>query len=188
MTDVIHEVKGSVIAATVDFARARFGDEGCNQWLAALPSDSQEIVRTPLASSWYDLTCGLIAPTRVLCDLFMNGRASATREIGRYSADKTLTGIYRVLLKLGSPSFTCKKAPIAMMTLYRPGKATVVALGEGTCTVRVHNLGDTGGFVEERMVGFVARALELAGGKAVDVSWRPSDDEANARDVLMLWS
>lgn len=98
------EVKGTAIISIPLFIKERFSVGGLNQWIDALTPEARKVYpASVLVSSWYPLKELLIEPLRKMCGLFYAGDLKGARESGRFSADYSLKGIYKIFVKLGSP-------------------------------------------------------------------------------------
>lgn len=163
------EVKGLSVASTPAFVQHSFGSR-FNEWIDSLSSESREIMSNCiLASNWYPLQEAFIEPTRKICDLFYGGRDKGAWEVGRYSADIALKGIYKLFVKLGSPEFLIKRASKVMSTYYRPSELIVHEMSSGKAKVHIVKFPEANRFIELRIAGWMERAMEISGCRHVDI-------------------
>ena len=119
------KVKGTILSSAQGFVKEnfpnRFGD-----WLNSLSPESKTMYTNPiLASEWYDIEVGLFAPTTVLADLFYNGDVNKVAwEMGRYSAEVGLKGIYKVFILIATPQFIMKRGGKILSSFYDPCNLT----------------------------------------------------------------
>ncbi|MCU0723082.1 MAG: hypothetical protein MUC63_05645 [Planctomycetes bacterium] len=164
------EVKGSAIATIRPFVKTAFGADGERRFLDSLSPGAKSVIASPiLATEWYPLKTALVEPVARICDLFFRGDLEGARESGRFSADQGLRGIYRVFVKLGSPAVIVKKAGTILPTYYRPSAMEVLENGAGRAVVRMTQFPQRFRVVEERICGWMQRAIEISGGKSVRV-------------------
>src|SRR5438046_2020446 len=104
------QVKGTALGSTVRFARERFGDDGYGLILTRLASEDRgALEKGIIVSAWYPfgLMLRLMRETEAC---FGAQTTQVFRQMGRASADYSLTTIYRIFVRLGSPQFTLAKA------------------------------------------------------------------------------
>ncbi len=158
------KVKGSAIAPMAKFIDSKFGPDALNRWMISLPEPSRDIFNSPiLVSRWYPIKEAMIEPTRNCCELFYGGSLKGAWEMGRFSAEIGLKGVYRIFLKLGSPGFIISKANTILTSYYEPSESKVVENVKNRCILRMTKLPDTSEIIENRVCGWIERALELSG-------------------------
>jgi hypothetical protein len=161
------EVKGTAVETTYLFVEDRYGKPGLERWLAALPPASQEICRAKiLPSGWYPLEDAFVRPTRVLCELFFAGSKRGAFEVGRYSAQRALTGIYKMFVKISTPGWLMERGSKVFETYYRPSSCKVVDRTDSGARMVITDPKDTSGLVEMRIAGWVDGAVEIHGFKS----------------------
>ncbi len=162
------EVKGTAIVVVPAFIKDRYQESGFEKWLQALTAEARKVYAEPvIISRWYDTRVFLIEPTVKFCELFYQGDLRGAYELGRYSADYALRGIYRLFVKLGSVEFILKKAKLILPTYYRPSSIEVPVMEKGRALIRITEFADIHEVVEQRIAGWIARAAEISGGKNV---------------------
>ena len=164
------EVKGTAIITIPPFIKERFGEAGLKQWTDALTPEAREVYpASVLASSWYPLKEFLIQPLRRMCDLFYAGDLKGARESGRFSADYSLKGIYKIFVKLGSPEFMLRRAGTILPIYYNPSEMKVVECRKGHGIMQITRFPDMDHVLEIRIAGWMERAIEISGGKQPDI-------------------
>jgi len=164
------EVKGAAIITIPLFIKERFGEGGSNQWINALTPGARKIYpASVLVSSWYPLKEFLIEPIRKMCDLFYAGDLKGARESGRFSADYSLKGIYKIFVKLGSPEFMLRRAGTILPIYYTPSEMKVVECRKGGGMMQITKFPDMDRVLEIRIAGWMERAIEISGGKQPDI-------------------
>ncbi|MGE0079566.1 MAG: hypothetical protein AB7S48_17025, partial [Bacteroidales bacterium] len=121
------EIKGSAVKATPDFVKANFYNR-YNDWIKLLPEPSRHILDQPIyATTWYPLLEAVIVPTQKVADLFYGSDyALAAREIGRFSSDIALKGMYKIFVRISSPQFVLSRASSIFSTYYQPSDIKVI--------------------------------------------------------------
>ena len=164
------EVKGTAIMATREFVKSKFGEPGLAKWIAKLSPASAEVYAGPvLTNQWYDLKKILEEPCRAIADVFYGGDKRAFQEVGKHSADHGLKGIYKLFVKIGSPQFILSKAGTILPTYYKPSAMRGEEADKNTYRVFINQFDQYSDVIEHRIAGWMERALEICGCKAIRV-------------------
>jgi len=168
------EVRGTAVRATPLFVKQRFGDRMA-EWLSTLGQKAREIMTGKIdTSAWYPLTEAMVEPTQAICQLFFEGRKDGAWELGRFSADYSLWGLYRLFVKMGSPMHLLDRATEAFGTYYRPSRLVLIERGPLRAVVRIEHFPQPHQMVECRIGGWIERGLEISGCQKVRVEIRSS--------------
>ncbi|QKG79767.1 hypothetical protein [Tenuifilum thalassicum] len=156
------EIKGSAVKATPDFVKANHL-KNYSDWLKSLPSNSRKIMEDPIyATTWYPLIESVIIPTQKAADLFFNGDYNkAAREIGRFSADIALKGIYKIFVRISSPQFVLSRASNIFSTYYNPAVIKVIESGEKKAVLQFEKFSVDEKLIMERIAGWIEHTLEI---------------------------
>jgi hypothetical protein len=164
------EVKGAAIVTIPLFIKERFSEGGLNQWISALTPEARKVYpASVLVSSWYPLKEFLVEPLRRMCDLLYAGDLKGARESGRFSADYSLKGIYKIFVKLGSPEFMLRRAGTILPIYYTPSEIKVVECHKGYGIMQITRFEGMDPVLETRIVGWMERAIEISGGKQANI-------------------
>jgi len=160
------QVKGTAVIPMPAFVKATFGEPGLQRWLGALEPEARALFQgTVMAGAWYDFAKYAVDPTLRICDTFYGGSVQGAFELGRFSADYALRGIYKVFVRLGSPEFTIKQGSGILPKYYDPSKIIVPEVGSGRAVMQITEFPEMHEVVEQRIAGWMTRALELSGAK-----------------------
>ena len=163
------EVRGTAVRATPLFVRQRHPDF-VSDWLAALGPEAREIMSRKIdTSAWYQLRPAMIEPTQKICDLFYSGSEEGAWEVGRFSADYSLWGLYRLFVKIGSPMHLMERATEAFSTYYRPSRLVLAESGKFRAVAVIEHFPEIHRLVECRIAGWMQRGLEISGCRDVQV-------------------
>ncbi len=165
------KVKGSAVATLPLFVRENFGEDGLQKWITSLSPEVQKIFEKNVISvGWFPLEQILVEPTKKICDLFYNGNMKGAWESGRFSAEQGLKGVYKVFIKLGSAAFITKKASSILPTYYEPSEMKVVDLQSDSTVIHITKFAEPSEIIDNRIGGWMEKALELSGYKTVNIS------------------
>lgn len=164
------EVKGTAVAVLPEYLRKRHGEAAYARWLAALPEPSRRIFQEPIRmSDWFPAEEAYLGPSEAACRTFFADEAAGARELGRFSADYALGGVYRMFLRLGSARFFIGRAASMLSTYLRPCRSRVESVDDGRAVVRITELPGSHRLLEHRIAGWIQRALEIHGCREVEV-------------------
>lgn len=165
------EIKGAAVMSMRDFIRHKFGENCFQSWVEGLSTEARSIYSGPiLPTAWYPARTALFEPGEKLVETLGNGDKNITRDAGRYSAELALTGIYKLLIKIGSPEFLIKKASSIMTTYYKSGAAmSAQSIGVKRVSSKITEFADPHYVAENRIMGWTERAMELSGAKEIKV-------------------
>ena len=114
------KVKGTAVKVLPEFIQKNYPDI-YERWLDSLSPKSKEIFYNPIFSSeWYELKDAHTYPTIVLADILNRKAEDLAFEIGKYSAQQSLTGVYSVFLKIVSIKYSFNRLENIMRTYYSP--------------------------------------------------------------------
>ncbi len=164
------EVKGTAIAIFPLFIIDRFGDRELEEWLGRLPKATAALFRAPVdINRWYPYRQACVEPTELVCRMFFGGEAAGARELGRYSADYALTGFYRSVVKLNTLKLYLERGGVMISEYYRPCRCRTVSVDRGRAVVRIEDFPESHALVENRIAGWMQRAMEVRGCRRVGV-------------------
>ena len=102
-------------------------------------------------------------PFEKITELFYDGNsAKCGEEMGRFSADIALKGVYKVFLLIASPGFLMKRASKIISTFYIPSEVNIAESSAKSVTLEVLRFDEIDLALEYRIAGWCQRALELA--------------------------
>ncbi|MFC1678199.1 hypothetical protein ACFLZ9_00500 [Patescibacteria group bacterium] len=162
------EVKGSAIKNVAGYVKDTFGEAEYQRWLNSLPEESRKIYSSQiLVGTWYPYRFANAEPLKKIVELFLDNDPVRAQEIGYYSADKNLTGLYKTFIKMGSVSFMMSKASYMLGTFFRPCQVETVDTDKNHITIRFKEFPEMDNIMENNMLGGMIRSLEVSGCKNV---------------------
>ncbi|HPX07046.1 MAG TPA: hypothetical protein PLC17_13995 [Tenuifilaceae bacterium] len=184
------EIKGTAVKTTPEFVRERFGDR-FQEWIELLPDSSRLIIEQPIyATSWYSLMDSVIVPTQKVGDLFYGGdHTLAAYELGRYSAETALKGIYKIFVRVSSPHFVLSRASSIFSAYYQPADVRVVETTDKKAVLQFSKFSVEEQLIMHRIAGWIEKTLEITLKSAlqVDVENRENGTELVTR-IVAEWN
>lgn len=165
------EVKGTALLAIRDFVKINH-KEKYDTWLESLSEDSRQIFEKTIDSTqWYPINFAAIEPTKKISDLIFSGDAKkGAWESGKYSAEKGLSGIYRIFVKATSPNFIISRAKDVFAKYYRPCELNVIKSDSNGVILHMTGTKQMDSVIEYRIAGWIEKALEINGAKEAEVN------------------
>jgi len=156
------EIKGSAVKATPDFVREKHPQRFV-EWLEILPPTSKTILDQQIYSTnWYNLVDSVIVPTQKVADMFFNGNyKEAALEIGRYSADVALKGVYKMFVRVSSPQFVLSRASNIFSAYYNPSEIKIVESKDKKCVLQFLKFQKKEELIMYRIAGWIEHTLEI---------------------------
>ncbi|MHC1704165.1 MAG: hypothetical protein AB9846_09685 [Tenuifilaceae bacterium] len=184
------EIKGTAVKATPDFVKDKFGPR-YNEWLKSLPETSKQIMEQPIyATTWYSLIDAVIIPTQKAAELFYNGNyATAANEIGRYSAEIALKGIYKIFVRVSSPHFVLSRASSIFSTYYQPADIRVIESAEKKAVLQLSKFHPNEKLIMNRIAGWIEKTLEITLKSALKVDVENHIEGSNLTSrITIIWN
>jgi len=103
------KTKGTGFVALKSFITRQFGYDDWRRFLSLLEPADRKKVEMPSAKEWYDLETWFRV-LHVLSDNFGDDQRKVVLDFGRHEADRDLTSIQRLFLRLANPAFVLEKA------------------------------------------------------------------------------
>ncbi|MDI6740386.1 MAG: hypothetical protein QME74_08495 [Candidatus Edwardsbacteria bacterium] len=165
------KAKGSALVPLREFVLKKFGEQGQQQWLAALPPASRQIHEQPLLTScWYPFIDGFLVPVEQMCRLFYKGDPRGAWEFARYAADTELHTIYKVFVRISTPEFLMRNAGLIIKSYFSDAEIKIVESGRGMMRMRISNV-DTPHVLFDHVVGgWTEQAFEICGCRNLSTS------------------
>jgi hypothetical protein len=168
--------------------RTRVGDKRLTSILAELEPGHRAALQEPiLATQWYSLdafSALLDAWTRIV----LGGEPRPLVEHAEKLVGAQLRGIYRLFVRLGSPEWLVKKIAVAHQTYFRGTDVEVVVATPGRAVLRYVGFATRHRIVENVIVGFYRKALDISGAKEVEVRVTAPIADGRVAEVTMRWS
>ncbi len=165
------KVKGTLLVARMKFIRSR-GEVDAERVLKRLSSEDQAIFRGMLLpSSWYPAGALLRLELTAAAILSKGDHRTLFRDMGRYTASTNLApdGAQRPFLREGDPHALLDSVPRVYASQHSSGHRTCERTGLTSAVIR--HFDDEQADADECLttLGWLERAVEIAGGRAVAV-------------------
>lgn len=159
------EVKGRTLQSIQKYVQKNFGSEGFQKWLNTISAESYIIYNGDIdADEWFSLKTGMVQPMANIAQLFFKwDLKAASWEMGRYNADFSVKGPYKLFARLGSVKKFFLKAGDFLSNNYRPCEMQTPVLEDGRAFFRVTQFPEMDKTVEFRIAGWLDRILEING-------------------------
>ena len=169
------KVKGTIVTSVQGFLEENFPNR-YNEWIDKLSEASRNIYNESImVTEWYDYRDALIKPSEAAAQLFYNGDIKRLSwEIGRYSAEVGLKGIYKVFILIATPQFIMKRAGKILASFYKPAALKIGVERPKGVDLYVTEFPEPTVVAENRIGGWIEKALELCGVKNISIDLKQS--------------
>lgn len=156
------EIKGTAVKSTPDYIKEKFPTRYL-EWLQSMPESSRKIFEQLIyATSWYNLIDSVLIPTQKAGDLFFIGNhAEAAHELGRYSAEVALKGVYKIFVRVSSPHYVLSRASSIFSAYYKPSSIRVTESKNKRCVLELLQFDYSEKLIMHRIAGWIEQALEI---------------------------
>jgi len=163
------QVKGIGLITTNDFVKTKYPNE-YTEWVNGLPKQSKNYYTTLIsASGWYPFHDGFLVPMKSITDkFFASNEIEAANQLGRYSAENALTGIYKIFLMIASPEYLIKKGSQIFSRYYLPCSMEIANSTSKSSNLRITQFDEINRAFEYRLGAWCVRAVELTNKKNVN--------------------
>lgn len=164
------KVKGTILTSVQGFIKENFPNR-YQEWIDKLSQDSNGLfTKSIMATEWYDYQAGLVQPTQLAASMFYNSDIKKTSwEIGRYSAEVGLKGIYKVFVLIATPQFIMKRGGKILASFYQPSVLETGNERPKGVDIFVTEFSDPTEVAENRIAGWMEKALEICGVKNITI-------------------
>lgn len=161
------EAKGPIFKSALKYIKNNLGADGFESFLKQLPKETQQFLSSPILNSEFYPSDQLISVMESYVKMENLNPEQTYHELGRFSSDEGMKGIYRIFLKVGSPSMMFRQTPLVYKSYYSQGSMQVVDSTKNDATLRLTDSGIRHIAICGRITGYIERTMELAGGKNV---------------------
>jgi len=182
------QISGSVLLDTIKAVKARRGDEELANILVHLDGEAKRIFNAPIESwKWYpvDAFVGFLeTDIRETAD----GDRTVLIERSKKVIESQLYGIYKFLVKLGSPKFVINRIA-TIHASYFQGIQIIPEIEDGSrATIKYIGFESHHDIMEYVVIGFFLKALEVCGARDISVSFSvPISQGAAYSEVTIAW-
>jgi predicted hydrocarbon binding protein len=162
--------KGIGFVNVREFVLARFGQAGWDRLVKRSSPAEQAVLESILPVGWYDLAF-YTRLIRALDEELGAGDLRLVQALGRFEAERDLTTIQRVFLRLVRPSLAIENMDKYWRRFHDTG-AWTTERGPREVTARLSGWGIVDAALCRELVGYLGRTLELLGGRDVFVDHR----------------
>jgi hypothetical protein len=180
------KIKGTSVAVTFDFVKSNFPDS-VEEWLGNLPESSRTIFKNPIISmQWYPFFEGMIFPTETIGRMFyQNNMQKASYEIGKFSAEKSLKGVYKIFVRIASTSFVLKRTSQIFNTYYDSTSIEILEQNDTKVVFKVSGIKPEGRLIFNRIAGWMEKTIEIVNNKPIQVDFTEKILENNTLTALI---
>lgn len=164
-----NQIKGNLLGRRAWYVRDRWGDDALAKLTRTVPENARKfLVDAPLTFAWYPFGV-MMDIDRAIVDGPMGGEIGRMTEFGSAIAKHDLPLLYKVLFKVGSPSFIVKRLNIVAKQYIRDSSISSIVERDGEALVTQSGRRFPMYFCTYGVSGWFHAALELSGAKSPTV-------------------
>jgi len=181
------EIKGTAVKTVPDYIKLKH-ENIYDEWLANLPESSRTFFETPvLSTEWYPLQEGIIVPMENLAKILSEDINNVSWDMGVYSSQIALTGIYKIFVRISSPAFIIGRAANMLETYYRPAKITLGERNKGKIVLEFINFLKSDNLIMHRIAGWTYNTFITIKAKNVKTVLKDIDEgEGNFKTLIIV--
>lgn len=180
------EIKGVAVKSIPEFIEKKYPNQ-YSAWLNELPENSKKLFREGVYSNrWYPIEEAAIVPTKIMGEILFNDPKKGAWECGKYSAEDALTGVYKIYIKLASPSHIISRASRIFQAYYTPAEILTSNVKSKSVEVHITKFSKPDEVIEHRIGGWIERALELSGCNDVHVDIDKSLNKGDSETIYSI--
>jgi hypothetical protein len=160
------KTKGTTFLHVRAFVIERFGERGWAKVIARLSPDDRAELDSVILIGWYSLPL-YARLLRAVDEVHGYGDLALVVHVGRFEAEHDLTVLQRVFLRLANPSYVIEKMGDYWRRFHDSGTWDVKRESDRLLTGYLDDWGCVDLALCRELVGYMSRALELVGAKAV---------------------
>ena len=151
------------------FGLERAGESGWQRVLGELSASERDELATVVAVGWYDL--GLYARLiRNVDRVLGSGNLMLLRELGRFEADRDLTTVHRLFIRMASPAWVIEKTMEYWRRFHDTGQWKVHRESGQAVTGTLAGWGVVDEALCVELTGYMPRVVELAGARSAQMA------------------
>jgi hypothetical protein len=180
-------IKGNQINLSKQYLTETFPPEVYSKLFDSLDEETRIRLTTPIfALSW--------KPEKLFIDLITTadkilgkGDYQLCHDIGRYIAQQSVSTIYKIFIRINTPTFVIKRAPTFWRQLHNHGSLEVTQSSRDHATILLHDEVSHSKAFCRGLIGFFERILELCGAKNISITVRCQPNKNNYCEFNGRW-
>jgi len=181
------EVKGTGLISTRTYIKENFSDR-YEEWLLRLPKEANayytEMIPT---TNWFPIKEAYFFPLKTTAEMFFDGDMQrAGIDIGKFSADYGLKGVYKVFLMMATPQALMRAAKRIISLYYKGVDVDILDVKKKSLVLAATQVCEDNSDMNYRTIGWCVRALELAKCQNVQYTLVESKD-SNKFAIKLSW-
>jgi len=163
------DIKGTAAKTIPEFVKKKYPDS-YQDWLESLPPQSRAIMNKPiLATQWYDVSDAVVWPTRKIGDLFFDSHIKAAWELGRYSSETALKGVYKIFIRIASPLFVLSRIGNVLSAYYSNMQSKVLDKANNKAVMQFYGYTEAEKLNIYRVAGWIEKTIETCAKREIKV-------------------
>ena len=162
-------VRNYSIVSAVEYAKQQYGEDGFKKILESIPEELRNVyIQQNNPMDWKPWKA-FISFITAIEKLFGKGDYQTSYEIGKFSAEKEFSGIYKAFLEKDDPEMVIRRSNIAWRTVVDTGELYSNKLTKQSARLTLSKFNEHDKHHCHFLIGYFQRVLELTGAENVSV-------------------
>ncbi len=180
------EIKGTAVKTVPNYIKEKH-QHVFEQWIESLPEQSRKIMDSPILSTeWYPLQEGIIIPMENLAKILSEEVNKVAWDMGAYSSQIALKGVYKIFVRIASPAFVIGRAANILETYYRPATINLAQREKGKIVLEFDNFLKADHLIMHRIAGWCYNTFEVVKAKNIEVNLKNVDEGGSNFKTLII--
>ncbi|MCK4667887.1 hypothetical protein KAU33_14115 [Candidatus Dependentiae bacterium] len=166
------KVKGKIIQSTVEFVKAKYGEDALTELLKELTPEERDFFQFGICKDLFYPVETHIKLTDLVVNKLAEGDINICREIGEFTAERDRKNILKLFYKLGPPHFIMRLGNWNWKRFYDEGEVQIMESSSGHLILDLKIPGEVHRYVYERILGWMKNALVYAGAKNIQLNMK----------------
>ncbi len=183
--------KGLLFKNLKQFVLENYGEEGFNKLLSSISEEARKIINGPLmdAASYHGSL--FLEINRKICEIFGEGKPEFAKKLGAFSAQKSIKGPFKFILRLASIPWTLKRGEM-IYKMYYPymGELKVEKIDDkkNEAILVIKNLPFKDLYFEYRIAGWLEEVGRILGSEKTKIEIVKSIAKGNEKvEYHLVW-
>ncbi len=181
------QVKGTGLISTRTYIKEKFPTH-YEEWLEQLPKETHSFYSGVIpTTNWFPVKEAYYYPLKTIAEMFFGGdMKKAGLDIGTFSADYGLKGVYKVFLMIATPQALMRASKRIIALYYKGVSVDILDVKKKSLILQATQVCEGNLDMDYRTIGWCVRSLELANCKGVQYEIIPTQD-ASKFAILLSW-
>ncbi len=180
------EVKGTAVKTIPDYIKLKH-ENIYDEWFASLPDSSRKFFEESILSTeWYPLQESVVVPMENLAKILSKDVNKVSWDMGIYSSQVALKGVYKIFVRIASPSFIIGRAANMLESYYRPGSISLAEREKGKIVLEFSDFLKADHLIMHRIAGWSYNTFAVVKAKNIKTELKNIESSEGHLKTLLI--